>query len=327
MAGFALPAGWSVRHPTLNDVSAILALANASDVAALGEPDWSTDEIVETLTAPNHDPARDSWLAVDPVGRVVGWAYLDNPAATPRDNVEVYVHPGLGEPAQAPLLHLAVARAAERARDRGYPETVLRAGVIASETAYVAVLKAAGFGFVKRHARMRRPLTGAEAIPEPPSGVTIRPLRHDDLAELRRFHHVLEQAFADTLDHLPTTYGAWSARVAALPSVSWDEWFVAVVDEGGTEEIVGVLQSSDQSVAQGDGFVKNLAVLREHRKRRIGAALLATAFATYAAKGRIGASLGVDLTNPTGAYPLYRSVGMNAVYEADAYELTVPAAP
>jgi hypothetical protein len=31
------------------------------------------------------------------------------------------------------------------------------------------------------------------------------------------------------------------------------------------------------------------------------------------------------MTNPTGAYELYRAVGMTPVYEADVYELLVPA--
>jgi hypothetical protein len=41
------------------------------------------------------------------------------------------------------------------------------------------------------------------------------------------------------------------------------------------------------------------------------------------AKGRDAAGLGVDLTNPTGAYRLYESLGMYPVYETDIYERTV----
>jgi hypothetical protein len=33
------------------------------------------------------------------------------------------------------------------------------------------------------------------------------------------------------------------------------------------------------------------------------------------------------MTNPTGAYRLYESVGMSPVYESDVYEREVPAAP
>ena len=59
-----------------------------------------------------------------------------------------------------------------------------------------------------------------------------------------------------------------------------------------------------------------------HRKTGIGGALLRTAFAAYATKGRTAAGLGVDLTNPTGAYQLYTGVGMAVVFAADVYELS-----
>lgn len=305
--------GWTVRGCTLRDVPAILAITRASDIASLGEPDWSEDEIVATLTAPTEDPAVDTWLAAGPDGVAVAWAYVDNPQRGVRDTIELYAWPGRGEPAYAPLLRLAVARAAERARRNGFARAVLRAGTIASETALVSALEADGFAFVKRHARMTRPLTGEERAPE---GFDIRPVRQEDLP---RFHEVLESAFADTPDFQPTTYDAWREAVASLPSVSWDEWFVALVDG----EIVGVLQSADQAVEHGEGWIKNLAVLRAHRKSGIGGALLRTAFAAYAAKGRTGAGLGVDLTNPTGAYHLYAGVGMTVVFAADVYERTL----
>ncbi|GAB3869919.1 GNAT family N-acetyltransferase [Dactylosporangium cerinum] len=302
--------GWTVRGCTLRDVAAILAITRASDMAALGEPDWSEDEVVETLTAPAEDPSVDTWLAAGPDGVPVAWAYVDNPKRGDRDNVELYAWPGRGEPAYGPLLDLAVARAVERSRGNGFTDGVLRAGTLASETALVSVLEANGFAFVKRHARMTRPLTGDE---RPPTGFDIRPVRPD---ELPRFHEVLEAAFADAPDFEPTTYEDWRTWIDSLVSTSWDEWFVAL--SGG--EIVGVLQSADQAVERGEGWIKNLAVLRGHRKTGIGGALLRTAFAAYAAKGRTSAGLGVDLTNPTGAYQLYTGVGMTVVFAADVYE-------
>ena len=59
--------------------------------------------------------------------------------------------------------------------------------------------------------------------------------------------------------------------------------------------------------------MKNLAVAKEFRGRGLGRLLLQTAFATYAAKGCTAVGLGVDMTNPTGAYRLYESVGLQPV--------------
>ncbi|MFG2037434.1 GNAT family N-acetyltransferase [Dactylosporangium sp. NPDC048998] len=315
--------GWTVRGCTLHDVAAILSVTRASDVAALGEPDWTEDEVVATLTAPNQDPAVDSWLASGPGGEPLAWAYVDNPERGTRDNVEVYAVPGRGAAAYGPLLDLALERVTARAREAGHTQVTLRAGAVASESAYIDALTAHGFAFRKRHARMTRPLTGDDRALLVGDRLLVRALRAGDEAEMRRFHEVLQAAFTDTPDFQPVPYEAWRESLAALPSISWDEWLVAEV----SDRVVGVLQSADQGVERGEGWVKNLAVLREHRREGIGGALLRSAFAIYAAKGRTTAGLGVDLTNPTGAHRLYAGVGMTVAFAADMFERTVTAPP
>lgn len=316
-----LPAGWTIRRPGLDDVPEILALIVASDMAAIGSADFTADEVREILTAPYHDPERDSWLAIDDRGRIATWAYLDNTTAATRDTLDVYCHPDFGRPGQPVLLDLAVARVAERAAEFGHPEMVARGGAVATETYWIGVLQAAGFVFAKRYARMKRRLDGDERPPTLPEGVTIRPVDHENDAEMRDFHRVLEESFKDLPDYLPFDYESYREKIAALPSTSWDEWFIAHVD--GVP--AGILQSSDQSLEINEGWVKNLAVAREFRGRGLGVALLRTAFAAYAAKGRTSAGLGVDLTNPTAAYRLYTGVGMAPEYEVDMFERTVTA--
>ena len=317
-----LPAGWTTRRPTLDDVQPILKLAHASDIAAIGEPDFTAEEVRVALTAPNTDMARDCWLALDGTGEIVGWAYPDNSTGGPRDFIEVYVWPERGVPAQRPLLALMVARIAERAKLLGHDPYTVRAGAIPTEKLWIDALTDAGFAFLKQHARMTMSLEGVSAAaPEPPPGVTIRPVRSDDDAEMRRFHAIIEEAFRDS-DHRATDYEAWRERVEAESSRSFDEWFVGAVDG----EVAGALQSSDSGAEEGEGWVKYLAVLRPYRRRGVGEALLRRAFATYARKGRSAAGLGVDLANPTKAARLYRAVGMRPRYEANIYQRTVAAA-
>jgi mycothiol synthase len=321
-AGVTFPAGWTTRRPTLDDVPEILAMVHASDVAAVGEPDFSADDVREALDAPHVDMARDSWLAYTPDGRLAGWSYFENPTGGTRDSAEVYTHPEHGQPAQAPLIALALRRAAERATELGHPRMTVRAAAIPTEKAYIDALKAAGYAFVKRYARMRTSLDGvAPQPPQPPAGVAIRTLRHDDEADLRTFHRILDTAFRDTPDYAPQDYDAWQEKLGRLPSITWDEWFVASVD--GTP--AGILQSADQALESNEGWVKNLAVLRDLRRRGVGEALLRHAFAVYAGKGRAFAGLGVDLANPTEAVRLYHAVGMTASFEADIYEREVDA--
>ena len=318
-----LPTGWTIRRPTLDDVPAILEMVHASDIAAVGEPDFTLDEVREELTGPNTDMSRDCWVALDETGRIVGWAYPRNTTGQARDFAEIYVWPGAGEPAERPLLGLLMGRMTERAAELGHDVYEVRAGAIPTETAHIAALTEAGFTFLKQHARMQMPLAGVSPVaPEPPAGVTVRPVRADDEAEMRRVHAVIEEAFRDS-DHPAMAFDDWQEQFRGETGVAFDEWFVAEVD--------GVLAGALQSGGNGgdeendEGWVKYLAVLRPYRKRGLGEALLRRAFATYAAKGRAKAGLGVDLANPTDAASLYRKVGMTPLYRANVYQTTVTA--
>ncbi|MCG5437130.1 GNAT family N-acetyltransferase [Micromonospora foliorum] len=315
-----LPAGWTTRRPTLDDVPAILAVVHAADTFAIGHPDFDAEDVAASLTAPYFDPTRDSWLAIDPDDTVVGWATVDNPTGVGREFVEVYVDPVRAATVRAPLLVRQLDRVAERAAERGLPSLTVRCAVFAPERDWEHTLRGLGFALVKRYVRMSRPLDDLPDEPAGPSAVTVRPVRPDDEVDLVEFHRIYEAAFGDTPDHEPLSYERWRARIGDL--TAWDEWFVAEVD--GVP--VGALQSSDQALDQQSGWVKNLSVLSAYRRRGVGAALLRRAFARYAEKGRRAAGLGVDLTNPTAPLSLYRSVGLRETQWTDMYELSVPAA-
>ncbi|MBW6433154.1 GNAT family N-acetyltransferase [Actinoplanes hulinensis] len=317
-----LPSGWTTRRPTLDDIPAILEVVHASDIAAVGEPDFTSDEVREELIAPNTDLNRDSWLALDPSGKIVAWAYPYNGTGRARDMANVYFWPEIGLPALRPLLAMLMARIAERAREFGHEVYEVRSGAIPGEDHLIAALTDAGFIFLKQFARMQMSLEGYSPVaPEPPAGVTVRAVDPGDEAEMRRFHAVIEEAFRDS-DHPAMGYDGWRAQFESESSVSFDEWLVAEV--GG--EIAGVLQSADGSGDTEEGYVKYLATLRGFRKRGVGEALLRRAFAVYAAKGRPKAGLGVDLANPTDAASLYFKVGMTPLYRADVYRTEIKAA-
>lgn len=314
-----LPEGWRTRRPSLDDVPELLRLVHASDIAALGEPDFTADEVREALTGPHTNPERDCWVALDPAGEIVGWAYARNETAGDRDFLEVYVWPERGLPAMRPLLASVLGRVAERGKEFGHEAYTVRAGAIPTELPWITALTDAGFTFCKQHARMTMTLDAAAlVVPEPPPGVVVRPVRHEDEAELRRFHATIEAAFRDS-DHPAADYPTWREQVAAESSVAWDEWFVGEVDG----EFAGALQSADSGAGDNAGWVRSLAVLRAYRRRGLGKALLQRAFAAYAAKGRTTAGLGVDLANPTRAARLYRAAGMHPLYEANVYQRTV----
>jgi ribosomal protein S18 acetylase RimI-like enzyme len=313
-----LPDGWAVRRGTAGDVPELLALTTASDLEHLREADSTADEIREILTSPN----AASWLVTDQAGQVLGWGSLENETAGDREMMSVYVWPRRGEPALQPLIELLVGEVATRARAFGHPQVTARSGTLPTETELIGAMCAAGFRFVKRYARMRVALRGDEVVPAIPDGVALDEVRPDDLPTLRACYDLQAVAFAETDHPENRDFTAWLAWLDGWSSVPWDEWRLARV----AGEPAGVLVSSNHQLDHDEGWVSRLAVARRYRGRGLGRLLLRTAFARYAAKGRGSAGLGVDLTNPTGAYGLYESVGMTPVYEADVYDLVVPAA-
>jgi ribosomal protein S18 acetylase RimI-like enzyme len=317
----ALPEGWTIRRPKLDDATEILALVHACDIASIGEPDYTLDEVREMLTEPNTDMARDCWLVLDDEGRVVGWAYPRNANGGDRDFADVYTWPERGRPALRPLLALLMGRMSERAAEFGHDPYEVRAGAIPTESDLIDALTEAGFVFLKQHARMQMSLDGVPlTAPEPPPGVTVREVRGEDEDDMRAVHAVIFQAFADT-DHSGNDYDSWRVQLTNEKSLSFDEWFVAEADG----RVVGALQSSDAGLDDNEGWVKRLGVLRPYRKRGVGEALLRRAFVAYAGKGRTKAGLGVDLANPTQAARLYYAVGMTPQYRANIYRTYVPA--
>ncbi len=306
-----------MRRPTLDDQPALLALVHASDIAAIGYPDYSPEDLREALTEANTDLARDCWVALDGDGTIVGWTYPSNATASNREFIEVYVWPERGVPAMRPLFELMLARVVERAAEFGHDTYDVRAGAVPTETPWIELLTGSGFGFLKQHARMQIALDEASAtLTEPPAGVTLRPVRPDDETDMRAFHGVIEQAFLDS-DHRSADYESWRKHIDDEPENAFDEWFVAEVDG----RVAGALESSyDSDDDNNEGWVKRLGVLGAYRKRGLGEALLRRAFAVYAAKGRTHAGLGVDMANPTKAARLYLVVGMTPLYEANIYQ-------
>jgi ribosomal protein S18 acetylase RimI-like enzyme len=188
--------------------------------------------------------------------------------------------------------------------------------VLAQTVASIGAIKARTF------ARMRRDLDGTEGRLPIPAGVTLAGVDPENEPLMREFHTVYIEAFAGHYAVEPSTYEAWRANLAAAPGTPYDQWLVARVGES----VVGVLQAADMS-AEGGGWVRNLAVLESYRGRGIAKTLLDQALADFHARGFAWAGLGVDVQNETGAYRLYESVGMRVLFEADAWELTVPSQP
>ncbi|HET8985844.1 MAG TPA: GNAT family N-acetyltransferase, partial [Trueperaceae bacterium] len=172
-----------------------------------------------------------------------------------------------------------------------------------------------------------------------PSGLRLRTYRGDE--DEPAVYQAFEAGSLDMNGRVPNTIEQWLASARTK-----DRELFFIVEEagstaggsaasgstaGGSTEggsaVVGVLIASmgesreaNPSAASGSsagapaservGHVDSLRVIREWRRRGIGAALLATAFESLGARGAVRVGLSVDAASPTGAPNLYLDAGM-----------------
>ena len=208
--------GHILRHPTPEDADAVLAVIVARDVADLGRPDYTLEDLHADWTLPGIDPRLDAWVV--PEGeRLVGYAFLDD-----RGAALVSVAPD----AEGRGIGTALRGAAEaRAAARG--EALVRQYVPVANEQARALLLEAGYWPVHHYFRMR---IGLAAAPPPPAEVPVR--RFDPERDAPPVHALVQDAFAQLEGNVPQTLDAW--RAAKIAKRGWDPalWLLAEDDDG-----------------------------------------------------------------------------------------------
>ena len=261
------------------DLDAVHALV-VDRAHALDEPVLERATTEKDWTRPGFDPVRDHWLA-EQDGAVVGYVAL-------RPGGDVVVR-GL----TAGLLPFVDERARELGLER--LETILTR----TDEAGVAALEAAGWEHERDVLRMWLDLETEPPEPRFPPEVGVRTY---DLADARRVHALLKRAFAANNERVEP-FDEW------LHFMTGDDWFDArfwhLAESG--DELVGCVLT--WAPHPSGGWVKDLAVHPDHRRRGLGEALLHHAARAYRAAGMSGVGLKVDDDNPTGAPRLYERLG------------------
>ncbi|MEO3792304.1 GNAT family N-acetyltransferase [Nonomuraea sp. B10E15] len=303
-----------IRRPRADDAAAIHEVISARDLAVLGAPDMTLDDVTDELADPGFDRGRDGWLAFDDGGRLDGWAWAYRPGDGDLVDVDVIVRPG-AEPLAGRLWPLVRDRAREMAAERGHDGVTLHVGVYRADRGKQATVEALGFEPGTCFHRMRIDHDGpGEAPVEVPAGIT---LHTGESEQVRRVAHAVQQeAFAEHFGFVPVGYDLWHERRQARSVNDWSLLTLARVDG----RPAGMVMGNDQFVADENcGYVATLAVLPAYRGKGLGRLLLRHAFAADAARGRVGTILHVDSNNTTPALGLYESAGMRQVMVIDVW--------
>ena len=186
-----------VRAPRSEEAPAVHAVIRASDIAAIGRPDHTLQDVRNDWESPECDVDRDVFVVEDDDGAIVGWANVDAGGA------RVGVHPDHEGRGVGTLLRTA---AEARLRECGFP---LRQVLFSACADGVEHLRTAGYERVQIFHRLRADL---DAVP-PPLAARVR--RFDLDAEGEAIHALIEAAFTEIAFNVPQSYAAWRAEQVA----------------------------------------------------------------------------------------------------------------
>jgi mycothiol synthase len=289
-----------LRAPVQDDAPAVLAVMVARDMADLGAPDYTLEDLRDEWGLSDFNLATDAVVIEADDKRIVGYAIVRSPGAlavvAPQDEGQ-----GIG----ALLLPWAERRERELGHDRH------RQWVAASNTRGRDFLLAAGYEQERSYWRMVRSLERGAGAVDPPSGFELRALDVDGDAMAL---HALDQAsFSANADFRRETLEEF--RDEHLGAHDLDPRLSVVGRHG--DDYAGFLLARHWR-AEGVGFVDILAVHPDYQRRGLGSSLLRAAFHGFAAAGLHEAALGVASDNPR-ALGLYEGVGMRARFRFDTY--------
>jgi mycothiol synthase len=307
----ALPTGYTVRAPTMDDVRAVHELAAACSIAVDGDMDFTLEEIRWYWEERVANLTTDALVIVSVEGQLVSVA---DAARRSPDRLWCYanVHPrhrsrGLG----TYLLRWAEARMRQWAADAPAETPVTaRQEVSAKDASAVALLDANGYAPLRRSWRMVIELSELPAQPAWPEGITVRAfvVGQDEYA----VYEAMEEAFAEHWGHVPVAFEQYAA--SHFQRESFDPSLTLLAIDGATDgaTVAGAALGRRRPDM---GWVGGLGVRPAYRRRGLGMALLRHAFGELYRRGERTVGLAVDAENPTGAVRLYEQAGMRPTRE------------
>ena len=291
-----LPSDHVLRAPAPADAEGVLRVLLARDVADIGYPDFTLEDLRADWATPGLQLERDAWVVEDAGREIVASGLLLG------DDALVHVHPdacgrGLGTALRE--------RAEERGRDRG--TAVLRQFVPVGNEAAAAHLLDAGWWPAQHYLRMRIDLE--EWRPVAADG--LRPFERDQ--DELEVHELVQSTLGEVEGYVAEPLEVW--RRQRIEKSRWDPalWLLLHDEEGLAGAALGERWDNDV------GYVAQLGVAPRSRGRGHGRTLLLGLFGAFRDAGLRTAELSVHGANRSAAR-LYESVGMQAAWEAQRWE-------
>jgi mycothiol synthase len=317
----------TIRTLRKEDHPAVVELLHEADAVDHQDRVATVDDLERDMTYPGYHPESDTFVACDGE-RLVGYCEQFLRKAIGSGESVFYtwgaVHPGWRrQRVGRRLLEASYGRALERLPAAPEGAVHLHANGSDGEPDRRALFEGLGMAPVRTYVHMVRPIDGDLPPVELPAGYRLRAM--DPERDAETVWQVDNLAFRDHWGFFGfplEEFRVWMARPHFRP----DLWVLA--EEESTGHAVGIgLSSIDPSwiehTGRQEGHVNTLAVLREHRHRGLGTALLAHSLHLLRQAGMEFADLGADSENLTGAVRLYERAGFRVRNVQIAYRRTI----
>jgi mycothiol synthase len=285
---------FTIRAAKLDDLQTVTELFNEHSRRLHGAVDDTAEEILQYWESPDVDFDHDVIVAEGSDGSLVGYGDVGEFGGAIWLDIRAF---------DAEVEHRLLDGLEQIAQEKR-PGARLLGFVTEKDEVLRSVYEERGYEVIRHSYRMEIELKDLPAAVSPPEGVVIRPMREGEEEQVYEVH---EQSFEDAWMHTREPFEQWQHWYVKDPSFDPSLWFVAEVDG----ELAGVAICNTRGNEARVGWVRVLGVLRSHRRRGVGEALLRYAFAEFERRGFERVGLGVDASSPTRAVALYERAGMH----------------
>ncbi len=321
MTKYGLTNGYWMRPAALDDLPESVAMFNAYSRQLLGADEVAVSSYRLEWTVPALNMDDDIRVVLTPTGQIVGCMEVwDLYSPHTRINVWGRVHPDhQGRGIATAMLRWADERARQaipRAPD--HARVAIVSWVHALDTAAHSAFIRSGFSLIRNSYRMRIDMTEMPPAPAWPAGIAVRPFDPD--RDLEAVVQTVRDAFRDHWCYIERSLeDDVNLTRHFLDRSDFDPTLWLLAMDG--DRIAGVCLNLAHIDDDPDmGWVDDLGVRREYRRKGLGLALLRHSFGEFYRRGVRKVGLGVDAYNLTGALRLYERAGMRMYRKFNSYE-------
>ncbi|MEO8970405.1 MAG: GNAT family N-acetyltransferase [Ktedonobacteraceae bacterium] len=308
-----LPAGFTVRPATMEDIRSIATIFIERETALFGATESTVDSMAEWILtvwqSPHFELEKDSWGVFASDGTAASYVTLWRPELTP---LQMYASPrilpayrGLG--LTSFLLHAAETRARELMQEAATDVGVtLNSWTETADKAAQQLLVQEGYRPLRYYWRMELEMNAPPPLPGWPDGISVHTfvLGQDN----RATYEAMDEGFRNSWGYEEGSFEEWERYSVATSDFDPSLWFLAM---DGNEIAGAALCRHDVGETAHIGWIDELAIRPRWRKRGLAMALLHHTFDEFYRRDILKCGLTVDSENVSGATRLYERAGMH----------------